>query len=179
MDQNGRLAQLDRALVSGTRGRAFESRIARHNNIKGLRYIRSPFLLCTKAFSNLSKQVKIKTYRKRLHFWKPIIGFLCSWLDYHSIRYVRPSWALSPHTQKTLTSRIPLSMFTYNTMNKKYQRAFLRILVLALLFTAAGSNKGITGCQCPCFGSCWIGLGVCRGVIRQAHRKRGSGRNRI
>jgi hypothetical protein len=27
----GRLAQVDRALVSGTRGRAFESRIARHN----------------------------------------------------------------------------------------------------------------------------------------------------
>ena len=36
MDQNGRLAQLDRALVSGTKGREFESRIARHNDIKGL-----------------------------------------------------------------------------------------------------------------------------------------------
>ncbi len=32
----GRLAQLDRALVSGTKGRAFESRIAHHCNIKGL-----------------------------------------------------------------------------------------------------------------------------------------------
>jgi hypothetical protein len=27
---DGRLAQMDRALVSGTKGRAFESRIARH-----------------------------------------------------------------------------------------------------------------------------------------------------
>ena len=43
--KTGRLAQLDRVLVSGTRGRAFESRIARHNEIKGLRRIRSPFFI--------------------------------------------------------------------------------------------------------------------------------------
>jgi hypothetical protein len=42
---SGRLAQVDRALVSGTRGRAFESRIARHNEIKGLRHIRNPFFI--------------------------------------------------------------------------------------------------------------------------------------
>jgi hypothetical protein len=32
----GRLAQVDRALVSGTKGRAFESRIAHANKIKDL-----------------------------------------------------------------------------------------------------------------------------------------------
>jgi hypothetical protein len=35
-DACGRLAQVDRALVSGTKGRAFESRIARHSKIKAL-----------------------------------------------------------------------------------------------------------------------------------------------
>lgn len=34
---------MDRALVSGTRGREFESRIVRHKKIKGLRQKRSPF----------------------------------------------------------------------------------------------------------------------------------------
>lgn len=33
---------MDRALVSGTRGRAFESRIAHHKKIKGLRLMRNP-----------------------------------------------------------------------------------------------------------------------------------------
>ena len=33
----GRLAQVDRALVSGTKGRAFESHIAHHNKINRLR----------------------------------------------------------------------------------------------------------------------------------------------
>jgi hypothetical protein len=41
----GRLAQVDRALVSGTRGRAFESRIAHQNKNKDLEDNLSPFLL--------------------------------------------------------------------------------------------------------------------------------------
>ena len=57
----GRLAQLDRALVSGTRGRAFESRIARHNEIKGLRHIRSPFLSIVCYLSLMEK--KAVTFR--------------------------------------------------------------------------------------------------------------------
>ena len=36
---------MDRALVSGTRGREFESRIARHKEIKGLRQKRGPFFV--------------------------------------------------------------------------------------------------------------------------------------
>jgi hypothetical protein len=41
----GRLAQVDRALVSGTRGRAFESLIAHQNKNKDLEDNLSPFLL--------------------------------------------------------------------------------------------------------------------------------------
>ena len=33
---SGRLAQLDRALVSGTKGREFESRIAHHTHYPGI-----------------------------------------------------------------------------------------------------------------------------------------------
>ena len=36
---------MDRALVSGTRGRAFESRIAHHNKNKGLHLFRRPFFI--------------------------------------------------------------------------------------------------------------------------------------
>jgi hypothetical protein len=42
-EELGRLAQLDRALVSGTRGRGFESRIAHHMKYKGLADFQDPF----------------------------------------------------------------------------------------------------------------------------------------
>ena len=47
---NGRLAQLDRALVSGTRGRGFESRIAHHRNNQGFSDFQDPFIF-TKNFT--------------------------------------------------------------------------------------------------------------------------------
>jgi hypothetical protein len=47
---SGRLAQVDRALVSGTKGHAFESRIAHHNNIIDLSRSRVFFYPFIKAF---------------------------------------------------------------------------------------------------------------------------------
>ena len=85
---------MDRALVSGTRGRAFESRIARHNNIKGLANILAPFY-----------------FVKNLHPPCHASGTMCSEILDIGV------------TQKTLTSRILLSIFPYIAMNKKHQRA--------------------------------------------------------
>jgi hypothetical protein len=43
----GRLAQVDRALVSGTKGRAFESRIAHHELKRAFGFSESPFFVCS------------------------------------------------------------------------------------------------------------------------------------
>jgi len=63
-------------------------------------------------------------------------------------------------------------------MNKKHQTAFLRILILMILFSSLAklrqyqNRKGVkvwTQAKRPWCGSCWVYLRVCRVVIRQSH----------